>query len=203
MREREEAISLIEVIIATFLLVFLMSVVYYIFYRETSAWEKGNIRLQLYQNGRSCLDIMRREIESAFISPSNPSLIFKGRKKTLEYVSISNNVKKAGQYDLCRVKYYLKGTDLLREVKTFMDSQRHGGTGVIAFGVLDLNFSYYDGNRWREEWDSTAGTPENISDDHLPLAVKIAITLQDKEGKEKPFVLSAITNLSVRGGIDR
>ena len=195
MRRREGAISLVEVLIATSILAFLMSVVYFIFYKGTSAWDKGNIRLQMYQNARSSLDIMRREIEVAFISPGNPSLIFRGEKSSLDYVSVSNKVKKSGQYDLCRIRYHLKEKNIQREVKTFLDNGKHGGTGIIASDILNLDFSYYDGYNWRESWDSTTGTPDDTTDDSLPSAVKITITLQDEEAKEKPVDFSTIITL--------
>lgn len=195
MRRREKAISLIEVLIATSILAFLMSVVYFIFYKGTSAWNKGNIRLQMYQNARSSLDIMKREMEVAFISPGNSSLIFRGKKNSLDYISVSNKVKKSGQYDLCRIRYYLKEKNLQREVKTFLDNEKHGGTGIIASGILNLNFSYYDGHNWRKSWDSTTGTPEDTMDDSLPSAVRITITLRDEEAKEKPVTLSTVITL--------
>lgn len=195
MRRREKAISLIEVLIATSILAFLMSVVYFIFYKGTSAWNKGNIRLQMYQNARSSLDIMKREMEVAFISPGNSSLIFRGKKNSLDYISVSNKVKKSGQYDLCRIRYYLKEKNLQREVKTFLDNEKHGGTGIIASDILNLNFSYYDGHNWRKSWDSTTGTPEDTMDDSLPSAVRITITLRDEEAKEKPVTLSTVITL--------
>ncbi len=195
MRRREEAISLVEVLIATSILAFLMSVVYFIFYKGTSAWDKGNIRLQMYQNARSSLDIMKREIEVAFISPGNSSLIFRGKKNSLDYISVSNKVKKSGQYDLCRIRYYLKEKNIQREVKTFLDNEKHGGTGIIASDILNLDFSYYDGHNWRKDWDSTAGTPEDTTDDSLPSAVKITITLRDEEAKEKPVTFSTVITL--------
>ena len=197
MRKREEAISLVEVLIATSILAFLMTVVYFIFYKGTFAWDKGSIRLQMYQNARSSLDIMKREIEVAFISPGDSSLIFRGEKNSLDYISASNKVKKSKQYDLCRIRYYLKEKNLLREVKTFLDNEKHGGAGVIASDVLNLDFSYYNGYRWQKNWDSTAGTPDDTADDSLPSAVRISITLRDKEAKEKPATFSTIITLPI------
>ncbi len=195
MRRKEKAMSLIEVLIATSILAFLMSVVYFIFYKGTSAWDKGNIRLQMYQNARSSLDIMKREIEVAFISPGNPSLVFRGKKNNLDCVSVSNKVKKSGQYDLCRIRYYLKEKNLLREVKTFLDNEKHGGAGIIASDILNLDFSYYDVHNWRKSWDSKTGTPEDTTHDSLPSAVRITITLQDEEAKEKPVTFSTVITL--------
>jgi len=191
----------VELIIATSILAFLMSVIYFIFWKSLCLWEKGNFRTQMYQSARVCLDTIAREIHTAFINPSNPRLVFKGDKDRLYYISTSNKVNKTGEYDLCEIGYSLNNFKLQRRIKTALDSVpgKGGTTAVLAFPVLNLNFQYYDGNRWKESWDSTMGTPEDTSDDILPLAVKIILVTQDEQGREAPLTLSTIAYLPKRG----
>jgi type II secretion system protein J len=196
----EKAFTLIELIIATSILAFLMSVIYFIFWKGLSIWEKGNARTQMYQNARVCLDTIAREIRTSFINSSNPCLIFKGDKHSLYYTSTSNKADKKGEYDLCEIGYRLKGSKLQRRIKTILNSASGtgGSTATIASPVLGLDFQYYDGSEWKESWDSTMGTPEDTGDDSLPLAVKITLVTQDERGEGTPLTLSTIAYLPKR-----
>jgi len=189
-----------ELIIATSILTFLMSAIYFIFWKSLSIREKGDARTQMYQNARVCLDTMAREIRTAFINPSNPHLIFKGEKHSLYYISTSNKANKKGEYDLCEIGYKLEGSKLQRRIKTILNSTSGTGgtTGTIAFPVVSLNFQYYNGSEWKKSWDSTMGTPEDTGDDRLPFAVKITLTTQDEQGEEVPITLSTTIYLPKR-----
>lgn len=200
MRKREKAFTLIELIISTSILAFLMLTVYSVFYNNSLVWEEGNTRIQMYQGARVCLDTMAREIRSAFISSSNPYLTFKGDRCNLNYVCASNKVNRSGEYDLCEVGYSLKGSNLYRRMRSVLSSVpgENGTSSVLAPYILSLNFMYYDGVKWRESWDSTMGTPEDTSDDGLPFTVKITITTQGEQDAEACLTLSTVVNIPQR-----
>ncbi len=195
---KETGFTLIEVIIATTILAFLMGVFYHVFWKSSSAWEKGNVRTRMYQSIRISLDVMSREIRCALISSGDPHLIFEGDKTTLNYISVSNKVSKKGEFDLCEIGYSLSShRELLRRIKACLDPffGQGGAAAVLADNVLDLSFLYYDGDTWQERWDSTRGTSYNTTDDALPQAVKITIITQDEKYLEAPLSLSTIVTL--------
>ena len=201
MRHDREAFTLLEVLMATFIAASLMMVVSYVFWRSFSIWEKGDHRLKMCQNARYGIDVMNREIRAAFISRSNSGLFFKGDESSLHFISASHKANMEGEYDLCELRYYLKDSHLKRMVKSHLDSGpgKGGSTAVLASSILELFFSYYGGERWHEGWDSTGGTPDDMTDDALPKMVKIRLKSQDEGGKEKPLVLSSIIYIPKSG----
>jgi len=194
MRKGKEAFTLIELIIATSILAFLMASIYSLFYKNSFVWKVESAKIQMGQNARVCLDMMAREIRTAFLSSTNPHLTFKGKRDRLDYVCASNRINKAKEYDLCKVSYSLSGANLCRWVKAIpaSTSESGGSCSVLALNISSLSFMYYDGAKWRKSWDSTMGTPEDMSDDSLPLAVKITITTYDEENRIGPLTLSTV-----------
>jgi len=192
--QKEESFTLVELLIGTFLLAVIITSLYLIFWKGYYAWMKGDARLQIYQNTRCCLDTISREVQSSFISRSNPNLGFKGDKHHLLFVSTFNEVSRSGEYDLCEIEYSLTNLKLQRRIKTFLDSKpgKGGCTSTLSFPISDLIFSYYNGENWQKNWDSTMGTPD-CSDDALPQAVKIVLSSQ--VGEEAPLTLSTIVYL--------
>jgi len=197
--KRRGAFTLIEVILATSILAFLLSVLYYVFWRSSSAWEKGNAHIRMHQSGRVCLDIMSREIKTAFISKGNPYLKLKGNKNTLSFISTLNKIGKKGEYDLCEIEYNLNNNNLQRRMKVFLDSdsKKDGATDIIASNVVNLKFLYNGDGGWCKSWDSTMGTENNTTDDVLPQMVRITLTIYD-EREQKDLILSTVVTLPTR-----
>lgn len=201
MRDSRDAFTLVEVLMATFIVASVMVVVSYVFWQGLSIWEKGDRRLKMCQNVRYGLDVMNREIRAAFISETNSCLFFKGDESILSFISTSHKANMEGEYDLCELKYFLKDSHLRRMVKAHLDCHpgEGGSTAELATGILELVFSYYSRERWHKSWDSTMGTPDDMKDDALPQMVKIRLKSQDEGGKEKPLVLSSIIHLPRSG----
>ncbi|MEA1963635.1 MAG: type II secretion system protein GspJ [Candidatus Aerophobetes bacterium] len=199
MREKRKGFTLIEVILATSILAFLLATLYYIFWKSSSAWEKGNARIRMYQKSRACLDMMSREIKTAFISRGNPCLKLKGDKGRLTFISTSNKIGEKGEYDLCEIEYSLSNSNLQRRIRASLDpdSKKKGATNTIASNVMNLSFSYNGNDGWQESWDSTMGTEDNTSNDVLPQLVRITLTTYD-EREKKDLTLSTVITLPMR-----
>lgn len=195
--EKERAFTLVEIIVSCAILVILMGALYRIFGAGSSAWQKGEARTRMYQNARIILDLMSREIKSAFISRGDPHLVFKGSESFLTFISASHTPDRTGEFDLRRIEYSLPQDRLLRSVETRLGSFSGRATATLAEQVLNLTFSYWGQMEWQSFWDSTKGTPDR-NDDILPEAVKISISTQDEEAHEPPIILSTIVYIPVR-----
>lgn len=195
-REKERAFTLVEIMVATFILAFFLMGLYFIFERSHSAWEKGNIRLTQYQEARGCLDILSRELKSVFISPSNPAIVFKGEKSKLLFTCSSNIPDRKGEYDLKEVEYKFKNNELIRRVKSnFNQPSNYGITTVLTSGITRLSFSYYNGSSWQDSWDSKKDKSKtNFSP--LPEAVSIEITIEGEN--ESAMTFSTVVNIPVK-----
>ena len=53
-------------------------------------------------------------------------------------------------------------------------------------GVTALTFQYYDGTGWRDSWDTTDGDTNNT----LPYAVRMTVTLMPERSGDPPRVLT-------------
>ncbi len=194
--------TLLEIIIATSILVFLMITLHRVFLVSSSAWKKGNARIEMYQNGRVCLDVMSREIRCSLISPGNSQLAFKGDEEALSYVSTFGNSDGSGEFDLFEIGYSLSSNgELLRRIKSHLASSLVGGgaTAVLASNILQLSFSYDNEGVWQDRWDSSMGTADNTKDDYLPQAVQISIIVQDEQLLESPLFLSTAVTIPTGG----
>jgi len=192
----KKAFTLVETLVTTCILAFLLLGLYIIFGKGYSAWEKGNIRLEQYQKARGCLDLMSRELKSAFISSSNSALVFRGGKDEILFFSSSNIPHEKGEYDLKEVEYKLENCNLVRKVKSFLNSKINpGATAILASNVTGLEFSYHNGKRWQESWDSTK---EGNRKKALPLPQAIRIELVISEENESPLTFSTVINIPVK-----
>jgi len=187
------AFTLLEVLVATFILSFIILGLYFIFDKSHFAWEKGNARLKQYQKLRGCLDTMTRELKSAFISPSNPSILFKGKKDEIIFTCSSNLPHQEGEYDLKNIHYQLQNSNLIRKVKSnFASPVNLPNTTILASNIERLTFSYYDGKKWQSKW----GLEEDKNTKTLPrLPQAVSVELVVQEDGERPVTFSTIVNI--------
>jgi general secretion pathway protein J len=78
---------------------------------------------------------------------------------------------------------------LFRRVKPLIDEEpdRGGAKAVLAEDVLRFSVQAWDpkDREWRDEWDSNS--PQRTGGALLPTRVRIAITVQDEQGKERTW----------------
>jgi type II secretory pathway pseudopilin PulG len=62
---------------------------------------------------------------------------------------------------------------------------------VLVAGARAVSFQYYDGSGWRDSWDSTSADTNNT----LPYAVKMTLTLEPARSEGSPRVLTRIATV--------
>ncbi|MBE0478577.1 prepilin-type N-terminal cleavage/methylation domain-containing protein [Candidatus Aerophobetes bacterium] len=190
---RKAAFTLPEVLIATFILSFLILGLYFIFDKSHSAWEKGDVRLEQYQKIRGCLETMTKELKATFINPADSSLVFKGKKEDVLFFCSTNLPHEKGEYDLKKVNYQLANSKLIRKVKSNLSSPlTPSATTILASEIDELTFSYYDGKKWHPEWDSEKNKGFSSL---LPKAVAIELAVRGKG--ESPLTFSTTVSIPV------
>lgn len=197
--KKPAAFTLLEVLIATCILSFLILGLYFLFEKSHSAWKKGNARLRQYQKVRGCVDILTRELKTAFISPANPSLLFKGKEDEILFTSSSNLPHQKGEYDLKQIHYQLKDSKLIRKVKSnFSYPTNLPATTILASKIDKLTFSYYDGKKWHSEWGAKKDKGAKSSPKPSPkLPRAVGIKLVVREEGEVPVSFFTSVNIPV------
>lgn len=122
--------TLIEVVVASTLLTLLMTGLYQVTAVGFSLWDKGQKKIDAQQNIRTAVFQISRELRTAQtwdIGMDGPS--------TLPNNSIVMEIPEAGDPNVCRrIRYYLRGENLLRDVN-------EAGHNVVAYGIKKVEFS--------------------------------------------------------------
>lgn len=188
----KKGFTLIEVLIASVILVIVMGSMTMVFIEANRAWIQTEAKLQVYQNAREALNRMTRELACAYQSSSAASGLQKFKwddsQKKLAFTAAFNITYGTNEYDLTKLGYWLDGTTLKRYKKDY-GGGASGTWSPIAENITTLTFRYYDHKlaipAWVTLWDPAATPPK----DYLPKAVEITIIAQDKQGRlTKTFV---------------
>jgi general secretion pathway protein J len=211
-RSAQRGLTLLEVLVSIGILALVSSLVYGALDGMTRS-RQGIERVgDRYHQGRQALSRMARELQSAFVSLHQPLQIANSNRTTvfigtdsgssdrLDFTSFSHkrlmrNVHESDQNELS----YFMGRDpdrsdkydlLRREQREIDTDPTHGGVvNVLCEDVTSLDFSYLDQSTgmWVESWDSTQQASQ-AQYNHVPLQVKIKITLRGGEA-DKPIKL--------------
>ena len=194
--KNKKGFTLIEVLIASVILVIVMGSMTMVFIEANRAWIQTEAKLQVYQNARDALSRMTRELACAYqkSSSSLQKLLLvdddDGNGNDKLELTASINVNPTGnEYDLSHLGYKLDASNsALKRYKHDYDDDNSDDNSAnaaawkdMAVHIISLNIRCYDGttSTWETEWDPAGATPRN----YLPQAVEITITAEDKQGR--------------------
>jgi len=182
--------TLLEVVISVAILAVILTIVYNAFNSSMKAFSAMETQGDAYAQARVVLNRICGEIGSAYWSPTNPNTGLIGADEeeddlpfdSLHFTSCSHFrwAKDSKESDLCEIGYYLEkdaetGESLLfrREDWNMDGTLEEGGRPLeLAEGVDGLNFRYYDGEEWADDWDSRIKGG-------LPMAIEVVLILRD------------------------
>ena len=200
--------TLLEIMISIGILVVILTIVYNTFNSSIRAFTTIDEHGDAYGEARGVLNRMSKEIGSIYMSGDNLNTGLLGEDRdeddlpfdSLHFTSLSHIrwVKDSRESELCEIGYFLE-TDRERE-QTFLfrredwnvdGTLEEGGIALeLAEGVDGLNFRYYDGEEWLDEWDSKA---QGV----LPKAIEVVLLVEDPNGNRIP--LSNIITVRMAG----
>ena len=184
--------TLVEMLIALAILAMIVASTFTIFKSSTSSWQKGETRSERYHNARIAIGRMSMEISQA-VSGENSAARFTGEKNKVRFLSFVS--ASSGVFELAEIGYWLNEDRkvLMRneDMEPDYDFSTHDYSDILAEGVSELEFSYYDGIVWEDIWESKKDPNET---DMLPKAVRIRLKVEDKTGKESE-VFEVVTGL--------
>jgi len=183
--------TLLEVVISVAILAVIMTIVYNTFNSSMKAYTAMENQGNAYTQARIVLSRISEEIESIYWSDnpkSNTGLIGGDEEEydlpfdSLHFTSLSHIrwVKDSKESELCEIGYHLEkdeGTGesfLLRREDWNVDGTlEEGGTTLeLAENVDGLNFRYYDGAEWVDDWDTRIRGG-------LPKAIEVVLLMSD------------------------
>jgi general secretion pathway protein J len=200
--------TLVEIMISIGILVLVLAMVYNAFNSSIKAFETIDAHGDAYGEARLTLNRMSEEIGSIYLSEHNPNTGLLGEDNdeddlpfdSLHFTSLSHIrwIKDSRESELCETGYYLEADQ--EEEKTFLfrredwnvdGTLEEGGIALeLAEGIEGLNFRYYDGEEWLDDWDSKERGG-------LPKAIEVVLLVEDPNGNRIP--LSSIITVPMAG----
>lgn len=214
-KHQDTGFTLLEVIIAVFILALMSMMIWQITNSAYRGSEKAGKYDNVYQNCRLALKKMTDDISMAFMigpvmqgkkSDGTPATetAFEGNGDSINFDTFSNiryikNEKKGDQvevgYSMAECPDSEERLQCLMKRESFQIDKniKEGGKSVpIAKGVKRLAIKYYDPvkQEWRDDWK----TSDPVFNGKLPYAVKIEIAFTDpKDEKEEIMFETAVT----------
>ena len=184
----DDGFTLVETLIALAILAMVVASTFTIFKSSSSSWQKGETRSERYHNARVAIGKMSMEISQAVLSEDTKAR-FIGRREEVGFLSFVST--SSGIFELAEIEYWLdKGQKVImrnEDINPDYDFSTQDHSDILAEGVSELEFSYYDGITWQDSWDSGVagdGSGGGDAEGKLPQAVKVRLKVEDKKGKE-------------------
>jgi len=191
---RSSAFTLIEILIAMALLVIVIGSTLAIFRASTASWRKGEIRAQRYQQARFILERMSKEISSIIPSSLAGPYCLGTESKFYCISSVSG-----APASLIELGYWLDedAQELMRSYESTpdYDFSTYDTEEALSENVNALEFSYFTGALWQENWDSRPGAAQSGM---LPKAVRIGFDIRDEKGSATESFNTVVTIASAQ-----
>lgn len=212
----EKGFTLLEVVIAVFILALMSMMMWQITNNAYRGSEKAGLYDDIYQSGRVALRKMCDDFSMAFILGTGlrggfvggigvGHASFSGGTDGANFVSFSNirYVKNEKKADYAEVGYFIAECPdseekriqcLMRRESSDIDDKLEEGGEVfpVAKGIKKMALKYYDINKkeWRDDWKAVDPALASM----LPFAVKISLAFQDpKDEREEILFETAVT----------
>jgi general secretion pathway protein J len=200
----QRGFTLIELLVALGIVAVLVTLLYETFNSVLRSTQQTDEESEMDQMARISMGIMVNELKSVYWHPpGNPpvdspfvfigqdDLTGTGASDTLRFTALSHARFQEGvadptvsilEYELVPVPetetavlMHTEETNLLSQSQDTLERYE------LAERVIGLNFRYFDGKEWSDEWSAA---------DHkkLPKAVEIQLILKDYAGRERRFI---------------
>jgi general secretion pathway protein J len=203
-RRQAGGFTLIELLVALGIVAVLVTLLYETFNAVLRSTQQTDEESEMDQMARISMAIMANELKSAYWRPpgnlpgatpfvflGQDGLGATGSSDTLRFTALSHARVAAGMTDpvVSVLEYGLvpvletEMTDLVHTEETNLLSLSESSLEQyeLAERVIGLNFRYFDGKTWSDEW-SAADRKK------LPKAVEIQILFKDYTGRERRFI---------------
>jgi len=215
----KKGVTLVEILIATFILAISSVSIYTIFRTATTVYSKAQRQLEMIQNARIILEQMTRELQGAVFN-QNTGIALRGYEtgsgiksgSTKDEIHFVVAVPNSGRWDLCEAGYWLRGANntLMRCFEVNPDFNFANNTSSeLGYNITDLQFFYYyrdNALNWvrtpNANWNSNQDIVSNYdangiqrNPDGLPDMVEVRLTVRDDLGREQPREFSTFIYL--------
>ena len=177
---RNDGFTLLEVLVAIALASLVLTSIYGVFSTTSAAKEQVEKQGAALHLGRVLISRLDRELLGLALDNQNNLAALKGGENSLgePFLELLTNSTGGPQSGMRQVQYRL-GPDPDNRMTVWRAEKGINETTAnteerLAQGLEKLTFSFFDGQNWRESWDSKSG--------RFPILVRAELTLKDTEG---------------------
>ena len=216
------AFTLLEVLIALFILAMVMGVAHSIFH---GALQLRNKTDQAFEDAiplQHALAMIKRDMANLTVPGGTLTGTFQTSATTSSTTSTTHNGQQAGPSfytasgtvsdssswsEIQKVAYYLtpatnggNGLDLVRSVTRNLlpVMQEEYSDQHLLGGVENLTFQYYNGSAWVDTWDSTTTSSTSSTTNLLPQGIRVQLTLAVESGKLAASPIEMVVPIAVQ-----
>lgn len=209
----QQGFTLLEVLVAVFILASLSTILYGAFKDTLFIQTKVQASQERWHVLRLGVNRMVRELEMSYVSLNQNMMAvlrrtyFSSKRQSdvdeLTFSSLSHRrlVRNARESDQCVIRYYgapdpddRRKINLMRRETRRLEEKEFdeimGESYVLIEDIVSLHYEFYDPvkDEWLEEWDTTTmdGQPNR-----LPPRIRIYLTVLDERGKEMTLLTEA------------
>lgn len=172
-RRNHSGLTLVEILVVAVIFSILVTAIFTVFKGGLDSWRKADTILDMYQNARFALELMEREISSAYLYQGSGNTGYwtkfegylsgaglKTNSAGSEIFFVAPITGNPGKQDLCEIGYWLRNDNRLMRHFEYFDgsvipvvydfSKKADGSddtgasdAVIANNVTALSFTYY------------------------------------------------------------
>ena len=206
MRKNTAGFTVLEFLVAAFILVIVIGSSLLLFKKSSSSFSEGKNKAEIYQDARECLGFIGARLKTALVNDwENNRINFIGQEKEVKFIGPFSTPQDAS--DICKMSFYLEGKEMKiwlermgKKENDYSFPDSFPGSQTLISNIQELIFEYYDRGSWQDSWDSGKGGKQ---DGKLPKAVRVKIEISAPQGVEgkKPIAktFSAITYLENSG----
>ena len=218
-----DAFTLLEVLIALFILAMVMAVVHSVFYGALQLRNKTDQSFDDAIPLQHALTMIKRDMANltvpggtltgtfqttATTGSSTTSSTHYGQQAGPTFYTASGVVSDSSTWsEIQKVAYYLTpatnggaGMELIRSVTRNLlpVMQDEYSDQHLLSGVENLTFQYYNGSSWVDTWDSTTTSATSTTTNTLPQGIRVQLTLAVEAGKLAPAPIELVVPIVVQ-----
>ncbi|MCX5641987.1 MAG: prepilin-type N-terminal cleavage/methylation domain-containing protein [Candidatus Omnitrophica bacterium] len=188
-RDFKRGFSLLELLIALFLLLVILGGSLLLLQTANRSWFRGESEVAIQTEARNLIAFLNRIIPGAVLTDSGDEerLEFSGYPDRISFCALLSEDRK--KTDFARIDIFWKekeGTVYVFEERAGNGRRIFSGSGKtgsqpLSGGVTKFKFSYFDGKECRLTWNSSKDGPE---EDSLPKAVFLDFQLSGQKSDE-------------------
>jgi len=195
--EENRGITLIEVLISLIIFVIIMGTSLLIFKGSILNLRKENLERKLWKEAVGAINFIEKYIRNAMVNDLKGKyrMNFYGGKDWVKFIAPFSEGEGS---DLGKFGIYQKGDKIkasfvriTKDKPDFEFFQGYPGSQILAEGVEELRFYYFDSKEWKENWSTDVKS-------QLPEFIKVEITLSGEKVEGKRVIKKFTKIVKVR-----